>query len=62
MKDGRPFDTPSARIKFLNNNHKVEFSPLYHEDAGSYTCSVDGGSTATYSTGIKVFDQGMYNE
>jgi hypothetical protein len=60
-KDGRPFDTPNARIQFLNNNRKVEFSPLYREDAGSYTCSVDGGSPMTYSTGITVYDQGTYN-
>ncbi|XP_061179522.1 uncharacterized protein LOC133188156 [Saccostrea echinata] len=56
-KNGQAFNTPNKRIKFLDNNRKIEFSEVYPQDAGSYTCRANDGSLMKYSTGIYVFDR-----
>ncbi|XP_052682281.1 uncharacterized protein LOC128162900 isoform X14 [Crassostrea angulata] len=55
LKDGIPFNIQSARVRFLNNNRKIEFSPVYASDAGSYECVADTEQREAYTTSVKVF-------
>jgi hypothetical protein len=57
-KNGQPFDTPSRRVQFLDNNRKIEFSSVYPEDAGEYECTANDEIGTTYSTNVQVFDNG----
>lgn len=59
LKDGIPFNIQSARVRFLNNNRKIEFSPVYASDAGSYECVADTEQREAYTTSVKVFRDGM---
>lgn len=59
LKDGIPFNIQSARVRFLNNNRKIEFSPVYASDAGSYECVADTEQRKAYTTSVKVFRDGM---
>lgn len=59
MKDGRPFNVQNTRVRFLNNNRKIEFSPVYANDAGSYECVADTEQREAYTTSVKVFTDGM---
>lgn len=59
LKDGIPFNVQSARVRFLNNNRKIEFSPVYASDAGSYECVADTEQREAYTTSVKVFRDGM---
>lgn len=57
-KDGQPFDIPSTRIQFLDNNQRIQFSSVFPEDKGSYTCILDDGSGQSYMTKINPFATG----
>jgi hypothetical protein len=57
-KDGQPFDIPSTRIQFLNSNQQIQFSSVFPEDQGSYTCVLDDGSGQTYTTKVNPFATG----
>jgi hypothetical protein len=58
QKDEQPFDTPSRRVQFLNNNRKIEFSSAYPEDIGKYTCTANDEVGSSDSTNIQVFPDG----
>lgn len=60
-KNGEPFDTPNERVKFLDNNRKIEFSSVYPEDAGGYECTANDEIGTTYSTNVKVFGDGKHS-
>lgn len=57
-KDGRPFNPVNIRVKFSNNNRKIEFSPVYASDTGRYECIANDDVSSTYTTNVQVFNDG----
>lgn len=62
FKDGAPFNPQDQRIQMVNGNKKIEFSPVFPEDAGAYTCQTSDGKTYSiqlnpYPTGNNVFKE-----
>nr|XP_022304452.1 uncharacterized protein LOC111111646 isoform X11 [Crassostrea virginica] len=55
-KDGRPFNPVNIRVKFSNNNRKIEFRPVYASDTGSYECIANNDVSSTYTTNVQVFN------
>lgn len=58
LKNGQPFQPPAGRARLVDNNRRIEFSYVYPEDAGSYTCMATDGSTLSHSTGVNVYKNG----
>lgn len=58
IKNGQPFQPPAGRARLVDNNRRIEFSYVYPEDTGSYTCMATDGSTLSHSTGVNVYKNG----
>lgn len=56
FKNGNPFEVQNQRIQMVDRNRKIQFSSVYPEDAGTYTCQSDEGKT--YSVQLNPFPTG----
>lgn len=56
FKDGNPFEVQNQRIQIVDRNRKIEFSSVFPEDAGTYTCQSDEGKS--YSVQLNPFPTG----
>lgn len=58
-KDGQPFEPHYQRVELVANARKLEFSSVYSEDAGTYTCTANDEMGTSYTTEVNVYPDGM---
>lgn len=59
LKDGQRFEPQSQRVQLVANSRKLEFSSVYPEDAGTYTCTANDEMGTSYTTDVNVYPDGM---